>query len=322
MRASEFTSKNDVKPIIKDFIKFTAEYLELTSLPTFQLSNKDFAVKNSSFGQYGQHHITVVTQNRHINDILRTLAHELIHYHQDINNKINMNSSKNIANIEAEANAVAGIIMRKWNKQHPELMAMQPINESIDKNWDTIKLDGGYITIWPNAPYAPRPNSVIDFQVDKEKQNQGIGSKLIKLALSKYDSIGAQVSSKASLKAFYNNGFRNPNIPNGTFEDHLAAWEDNGHSLFMTNKPTINESKYVGKTKAAYYGGYNGRKIPPELQFLKKHIKTKNGQLYYLQYQDSWYEHVFEGEHDIYDFDTFQKVMNKFFTVQKVWKPN
>lgn len=321
MRASDFTTKNDIKPIITKFIKFTAEYLELPSLPTFQLSNKEFAAKNSTFGQYGNHHITVVTQNRHINDILRTLAHEMVHYHQDINDKINMNSSKNIMYIEAEANAVAGLILRKWNKQYPELMIMQPINESIDRNWDTIKLDGGYITIWPNAPYAPRPNSVIDFQVDKDKQNQGIGSQLIKLALQKYDNIGAQVSSKPSLKAFYNNGFRNPKIPNGTFNDHLDAWEENGHSLFMANKQeNISESKYQGKTKAYHIGGYTGTKVP---DFLKNHIKkSKNGNLYYNQYQDSWYANTFQGEYGIYDFHTFQKAINPYFRVQRVYQPN
>ncbi len=76
---------------------------------------------------------------------------------------------------------------------------------------------------------------MVEFWVDEARRNQGIGAKLIQLAASKYPDLGAQVSSVSSLKAFYNNNFRNPKIPNGTFEDYVEAFKENWGSLFMAS---------------------------------------------------------------------------------------
>jgi GNAT superfamily N-acetyltransferase len=109
------------------------------------------------------------------------------------------------------------------------------MNEAFGDDWDTIKVDGGKIQIWPNAPHAPRSASVIEFVVDEDKRNQGIGDKLVKMAMHKYPDLGAQVSSVASLKVFYNNGFRNPKIQDASFEEHIEAFKENGGSLFLAN---------------------------------------------------------------------------------------
>ena len=116
------------------------------------------------------------------------------------------------------------------------------ITEKFGDDWDTIHVDGGHIQIWPNAPHAPRSASVIDFVVDADKRNQGIGDKLVKAAMHKYHDLGAQVSSLASLKVFYNNGFRNPRIPETSFHDHIEAFHDNGGSLFMARNDDTGKS--------------------------------------------------------------------------------
>lgn len=115
------------------------------------------------------------------------------------------------------------------------MRAKEFIIENPHANYDTIKVDHGSITIWPHPPYAPRPNSVIEFYVDDQHRNKGIGDKLVKMAMKKYDNIGAQCSSVPSLKVFFNNGFRNPRIPDASFDEHVKAWEENGQSLFMAN---------------------------------------------------------------------------------------
>ena len=99
---------------------------------------------------------------------------------------------------------------------------------------ETIRTAGGRIDVqFVAAPYAPRKQSIIDFVVDEDKRGQGIGDRLLKKAMEKYTDIGAQVSSVASLKVFHNNGFRNPDMPKGSFAEHKAEFDANGGSLFV-----------------------------------------------------------------------------------------
>ena len=96
--------------------------------------------------------------------------------------------------------------------------------------------NGGHIDIkHSDMKYAPRKQSVVDFQIDENKRGKGIGTKLLKHALAKHDDIGAQVSSPASVRVFYNQGFRNPEMPKGSFEDHEARRQEES-SVFMAHK--------------------------------------------------------------------------------------
>lgn len=98
---------------------------------------------------------------------------------------------------------------------------------------DVIEYKGGEIDIHTAPSHAPRSQSVINFNVPEESRNLGIGDTLVKMALKKYHDLGAQVSSLSSLKVFYNNGFRNPDIPGASFEEHASVFQDQGGSLFM-----------------------------------------------------------------------------------------
>lgn len=115
----------------------------------------------------------------------------------------------------------------------------------VGNKGETLQIDGGYIDIQSPTQWSPRSQSVIDFFVDEKKRNQGMGDWLVKQAKSKYKDLGAQVSSMASLKIFYKNGFRNPEIPHGTFEDHVKKFQMNGSSVFVAmndenGRPYIN----------------------------------------------------------------------------------
>ena len=69
--------------------------------------------------------IYVSVVNRHPVDILRSLAHEMVHYRQmlDGQNILGYTGSRH----ENEANAKAGIVLRDYGKIHPELFLMKPI---------------------------------------------------------------------------------------------------------------------------------------------------------------------------------------------------
>jgi Zn-dependent peptidase ImmA (M78 family) len=63
--------------------------------------------------------IRVVGANRNLADILRTLAHELTHYKQLIENRIKPNSGKTGSTEENEANAMAGELLREFGRANP-----------------------------------------------------------------------------------------------------------------------------------------------------------------------------------------------------------
>jgi Zn-dependent peptidase ImmA (M78 family) len=124
MRINDVIGKSNHKKEIQNFLKFVAGELSLSKLPKIHLVQQ--YIKNdhsNSFASYhpGHKEVTLYVKNRHILDILRSLAHELVHYKQDLNNKLDNDSGKTGSSIENEANAVAGIILRKYGKKHPEL---------------------------------------------------------------------------------------------------------------------------------------------------------------------------------------------------------
>ena len=121
---TEGLGKRDTYPILLDFIKFAAEHLELNSLPKFDfVFDSKKSVEHKSFGGYqpGNEHITITVKNRHIMDVCRTLAHELVHYSQDLKKELeNEDAGSTGSPQENEANAEAAIIMRNWGKKHPD----------------------------------------------------------------------------------------------------------------------------------------------------------------------------------------------------------
>jgi hypothetical protein len=100
---------------INDFYHFCCVGLEIFDNPTIFFITE---TGGTSFGSYSpsQQLVMVATNGRHISDILRTFAHELVHHKQ-----MEVNPNAPIEELEYEANAIAGMIMRDYNKLHPEM---------------------------------------------------------------------------------------------------------------------------------------------------------------------------------------------------------
>jgi cytidyltransferase-like protein len=110
---------------IGEFVKYAIKNLEIQKPPrnlTFSYDNAA-AKEKRSFGYFDPNvnKIWVYCKNRNMADILRTLAHELVHRKQDEDGRINYESGKTGSNIENEANAKAGILLRDFGKQHEEI---------------------------------------------------------------------------------------------------------------------------------------------------------------------------------------------------------
>ena len=126
---TESLDKKDTYSILLDFIRFAAEDLELKSLPKFDFKfDTKRSVEHHSFGGYGGEHINITVKNRHIMDVCRTLAHELVHYKQDLNKELEGdNPGATGSPQENEANARAAVIMRNWGKKHPDYFDKESI---------------------------------------------------------------------------------------------------------------------------------------------------------------------------------------------------
>ena len=112
--------------ILKQFTTFLKNQLHLKyDIPVIIVDDAEFAKKQKTFGMVNDKIIYVSIINRHPMDILRTFAHEVVHYKQVMEGKM-MNSLAGGA-IENQANAKAGELMRKYGQLHPELFDLMPI---------------------------------------------------------------------------------------------------------------------------------------------------------------------------------------------------
>jgi hypothetical protein len=128
---TESLQKKDTYSILLDFIRFAAKDLELNSLPKFDFKfDTERSIEHRSFGGYqpGAEHITITVKNRHIMDVCRTLAHELVHYSQDLKKELEDNDAGATGSPqENEANARAAVIMRNFGKAFPDMFGKEAI---------------------------------------------------------------------------------------------------------------------------------------------------------------------------------------------------
>jgi hypothetical protein len=134
MKINEITHNKTDKLVnlFRDLLIICQEELELEHLPKIVwLSNKIVNGEYHSFGSFNPHNdeIQVAITGRHPIDIMRTLAHELVHYRQRLDGRIKHDSGRTGSDIENEAHAVAGVIMRRFDNMHPEAFSFRPIME-------------------------------------------------------------------------------------------------------------------------------------------------------------------------------------------------
>ena len=109
--------------MITDLLQLCKSELGINQMPKIKiLSNEPSTGGGMSFGEFRNNSIEVVSMNRHPMDVARTLAHELVHWKQRLNGE-EMDGSDG-SNTENDANAIAGVIMRKFAKQHPDYFTL------------------------------------------------------------------------------------------------------------------------------------------------------------------------------------------------------
>jgi hypothetical protein len=127
----EETKKWEMDDLIDKFSDFVCSKLSISSKPIIKRQTDN----DKSFGGYhpGEKTIYLVTKNRHPMDAFRTLAHEIVHYKQDLDGRIKDVAREGATGspIEDEANYMAGRILRWWAKTNPGHFALGSLTENV-----------------------------------------------------------------------------------------------------------------------------------------------------------------------------------------------
>lgn len=116
--------------LFDNFFNYACKELQIQNHPTFEV-RYEFGEEQPSFGAYvpSDHHIFINPSNRNVVDVFRTLAHELVHAKQKELGMLKPDSGDTGSDIENDANAIAGILMRDYGKQHPEIYSIGILNK-------------------------------------------------------------------------------------------------------------------------------------------------------------------------------------------------
>jgi hypothetical protein len=126
---------------INHFVEYATKQLKLNETPKITLlSGREYSEAKTSLGGYNpmSKEIYVAIEGRLTADILRTLAHEMVHRKQDelglVKDEIKDGATG--SPIENQAHAVAGILMRNYGKINKQIYN-EDINMDVDKG-DTV----------------------------------------------------------------------------------------------------------------------------------------------------------------------------------------
>ena len=122
-------SKVDLMSMLDKFLPFAIDFLELETIPKIKFEKFLDDDEQPTFGRFVNDENTIYLglANRHPIDIIRTLAHELVHYKQGTEHKLHAGSGDTGSPEENEANELAGVMMREFNKANPKFLRAEPV---------------------------------------------------------------------------------------------------------------------------------------------------------------------------------------------------
>ncbi len=109
---------------VADFVNFAKKKLGIDDDIKVALAFKRTPdLVTTAYYDVANNMLKVYSKDRAIIDVCRSIAHELVHHKQNLEGRITNSESDGAdgSPIENEANAVAGVIIRKWGRIHPEV---------------------------------------------------------------------------------------------------------------------------------------------------------------------------------------------------------
>ena len=120
----QLSEEHQVQAHLDHFVRYASMELGLMDAPEVEMvDDREAARTNTSFGSYapGSKQIKVNVSGRHVADVLRTLAHELVHHKQNEDGRLHNLAGETGSEFENEANSIAGVIMRNYGKKNPHI---------------------------------------------------------------------------------------------------------------------------------------------------------------------------------------------------------
>jgi hypothetical protein len=169
-------SVDNIQAQLEKFAAYCSKKLGIENPPRIQLKRDPaWSQRNATFGRYMPeiNTLTLSVANRHPMDIMRTLAHELVHRRQDEIEPMPGHAGDTGSEWENEANARAGVLMRDWGAENPKLFDKKPLGEgkimlSTDPNWYGAEV-GDYKATGPVTNISA--DQLVGFEPD-DKMNQ------------------------------------------------------------------------------------------------------------------------------------------------------
>ena len=110
---------DDKKSKLNEFVKFVKKELKLKSVPTISIQNGRGELKTTANYDYTKENkiIKINGKNRALVDIMRSVAHELVHHKQFEDGRLEVRPPDIGGEIEDEANAKAGQYIKMYSKK-------------------------------------------------------------------------------------------------------------------------------------------------------------------------------------------------------------
>lgn len=123
LKESLMTKEKPSIDMVNDFVKFAKEFLGINEKVKIILVFERTPDLRTTAYYDNNGTIKIYSKDRAIVDICRSISHELVHYKQNMDNRITNPELDGAdgSEIENEANAVAGVIIRKYGRLHPEI---------------------------------------------------------------------------------------------------------------------------------------------------------------------------------------------------------
>ena len=114
---------DDNKEKLTAFVKFVKDQLELKTVPTISIKGNRDGLKTTANYDYTKENkiIKVYGKNRALVDIMRSVAHEMVHHKQFEDGRLEQRPPDIGGEIEDEANAKAGQYIKLYSKEDPTI---------------------------------------------------------------------------------------------------------------------------------------------------------------------------------------------------------
>ena len=128
--------------LIQEFLKFCLKYLKdykqvnFFEYPKLTLTVDKNKVQTLASFNPSTNEVICYTPKRLVADVFRSVAHELVHFAQNVKQELTPTSGDTGSPIENEANSLAGIILRDFGKKFPQIFVTS-FDELVSRKCDT-----------------------------------------------------------------------------------------------------------------------------------------------------------------------------------------